>query len=93
VQRFWLTATLTALQVQPQYTPLVFHEYVRDAVPFTRDEVSARRARAVAAKMADLLGPDILERAVFYGRIGGGPPAAARSTRLPLERLVIGGDR
>ena len=93
VQRFWLTATLIGLQVQPQYTPLVFHEYVRDAVPFTRDAVSEQRARAVAAKMADLLGPDTLERAVFYGRIGGGPPAAARSTRLPLERLLIKGDR
>jgi hypothetical protein len=88
VQRFWLTATRVGLQIQPQYTPLVFHEYVRDGVPFTADERSRERARAVSAKMAGLIGADALERAVFYGRVGGGPAAAARSTRLPLERLV-----
>jgi sulfur-carrier protein adenylyltransferase/sulfurtransferase len=89
VQRFWLTATLVGLHLQPQYTPLVFHEYVRDEVAFTRDEASSRRARAVSARMARLLGSDTLERTVFYGRVGGGPPPTARSTRLPLERLLI----
>jgi len=89
VQRFWLTATVVGLQVQPQYTPLVFHEYVRDGVPFTSSAVSVGRARAVAAKLADLLGQETVEQAVFYGRIGGGPPATARSTRLPLERLLL----
>lgn len=89
VQRFWLTATVLGLQVQPQYTPLVFHEYVRDGVPFTTSAAAARRARGVAAKLADLLGADTVERAVFYGRIGGGPPATARSTRLPLARLLL----
>lgn len=88
VQRFWLTATVLGLQVQPQYTPLVFHEYVRDEVPFTTSPVSLGRARAVAARLADLVGEQTVERAVFYGRIGGGPPATARSTRLPLERLI-----
>jgi sulfur-carrier protein adenylyltransferase/sulfurtransferase len=89
VQRFWLTATVVGLQVQPQYTPLVFHEYVRDDVPFTTSRVAMGRARDVAARLADLLGAETVERAVFYGRIGGGPPASARSTRLPLERLLL----
>jgi len=89
VQRFWLTATVLGLQVQPQYTPLVFHEYVRDEVPFTSSAVSRGRARAVAARLADLVGADTVERAVFYGRIGGGPPATSRSTRLPLDRLLL----
>jgi nitroreductase len=89
VQRFWLTATLVGLQLQPEYTPLVIHEYVRDGVPFTGDERSRARARAISGRLARLLGADALERAVFYGRLGSGPPAAARSTRLPLERLMI----
>jgi molybdopterin/thiamine biosynthesis adenylyltransferase/nitroreductase len=89
VQRFWLTATVVGLQVQPQYTPLVFREYVRDEVPFTKSEVSLRRARAVATKLGNMLGEETVERAVFYGRIGGGPPATTRSTRLPLERLLL----
>ncbi|HEY7199872.1 MAG TPA: ThiF family adenylyltransferase [Candidatus Dormibacteraeota bacterium] len=89
VQRFWLTATRVGLQVQPQYTPLVFAEYVRDRVRFTGDGRSWRRAQAIAVRLAGLLGADTVERAVFYGRIGGGPPAAARSTRLPVERLLM----
>jgi sulfur-carrier protein adenylyltransferase/sulfurtransferase len=90
VQRFWLTATYAGLQLQPEYTPLVFHRYLRDGVPFTRDERSLAAARAVDARLADLVGADALGRAVFYGRIGGGAPAAARSTRRPLEQLMIG---
>jgi hypothetical protein len=90
VQRFWLTATYLGLQLQPEYTPLVFHEYLRDGVAFTRDERSLAAARAVDARLADLVGTEALERAVFYGRLGGGPPATARSTRRPLEQLMIG---
>jgi hypothetical protein len=89
VQRLWLTATYVGLQLQPEYTPLVFGEYVRDGVPFTRDERSLARARAISQRLGRLLGPDVVERAAFYGRLGSGPPAAARSTRLPLERLMV----
>jgi nitroreductase len=90
VQRFWLTATYAGLQLQPEYTPLVFHEYLRDGVSFTRDERSLAAARAVDARLTDLVGTDALERAVFYGRLGGGRAAAARSTRRPLEQLIVG---
>lgn len=89
VQRFWLTATLVGLQLQPQYTPLVFREYVRDGIRFTTNEQSWKRALAVTTGMADLLGPEVLDRAAFYGRIGNGPAATARSTRLPLDQLLI----
>ena len=45
VQRFWLTATRLGLQLQPQYTPLVFAEYVRRGVAFTSVEAARERAR------------------------------------------------
>jgi len=90
VQRLWLTATYHGLQLQPEYTPLVFHEYLRDGVPFTRDERSLAAARAVDARLIDLVGAEALERAVFYGRLGRGPAATARSTRRPLEQLMTG---
>jgi molybdopterin/thiamine biosynthesis adenylyltransferase/nitroreductase len=89
VQRFWLTATVLGLQLQPEYTPLVFNEYLRDGVPFTADERSLRRARSLVARLGELIGADVLARAVFYGRLGAGRPATARSTRLPLERLMV----
>lgn len=86
VQRFWLTATRLGLQLQPQYTPLVFAGYARTGLPFTRVEAARRRAARVASMLTGLLGGDD-ERAVFLGRVGYGPSAEARSLRLPLDRL------
>jgi hypothetical protein len=89
VQRFWLTATRLGLQLQPQYTPLVFAEYVRRAVEFTGIEAARRRARWVERRLARLLGEEVAPSAVFLGRLGHGRPTGARSLRLPLERLIV----
>jgi hypothetical protein len=88
VQRFWLTATSLDLQLQPQYTPLVFAGYARDGVAFTGVASAIRRARAVGAQLDDLLGAETTPKAVFLGRVGRGPAAESRSLRLPLERLA-----
>ena len=87
VQRFWLTATSQRLQVQPQYTPLVFAAYARRQLAFTADSAAFAQARRVRNVLEDLLGADA-ESAVFLGRIGHGNAAVARSLRLPLERLM-----
>jgi hypothetical protein len=86
VQRFWLTATRSNLQLQPQHTPLVFAQYARARRPFTTVAAARTRADAVAQSLNRLLGP-AAERAVFLGRLGAGPPATSRSTRLPLTAL------
>lgn len=87
-QRFWLTAARLGLQLQPAYTPLVFHEYVRDAVPFTADAHKRRHATRVAAALAERLGAGEVDRAVFLGRIGQGAVATSRSVRKPLAELM-----
>jgi nitroreductase len=87
VQRFWLTCTALGLQLQPQYTPLVFADYARRGVRFTCVEKARDRALAVAALLDRRLGPEGARCAVFLGRIGRGAPARSRSLRLPLERL------
>ena len=86
LQRFWLTATSLRLQLQPQYTPLVFADYARKRVPFTADPAAVHRAAIVEKMLSQLLGSDAV-RAVFLGRVGSGPPPTSRSLRLPLERL------
>jgi hypothetical protein len=86
-QRFWLTATSLGLQLQPQYTPLVFADYARRGVAFTSVAAAAHRARVVDAMLARALGRAAANAAVFLGRVGHGPAAASRSLRLPLERL------
>ena len=87
VQRFWLTATRVGLQLQPQYTPLVFAAYARRGVAFTADRAAMTRANEVRAALEHLLGAQAATAAVFLGRIGHGPAATARSLRLPLDRL------
>jgi nitroreductase len=87
VQRFWLTSTRLGLQLQPQYTPLVFAEYAREGTSFTAGAAATRRAHEVAGRLDGLLGAEAAACAVFLGRVGSGQPAEARSLRLPLERL------
>lgn len=89
VQRFWLTATLLGLQLQPQYTPLVFAEYVRRQVEFTSVKSAGPRARWVERRLAQLIGEEAAPATVFLGRLGYGKPHDARSLRLPLERLLV----
>jgi len=89
VQRFWLTATRLGLQLQPQYTPLAFAEYVRRGVTFTSVEPARERATRIERRLADLLGEKTAPATMFLGRIGYGERAHARSLRLPLERLLM----
>lgn len=89
LQRFWLTATGLGLQFQPQYTPLVFSRYAREGVAFSHREEAIQKARVIGRRLEKLLGGDVAPRAVFMGRIGAGKSAAARSVRLPLERLML----
>ena len=89
MQRFWLTATRLGLQFQPEMTPLIFASYVRADLAFSRKQRSLDDARALTQKLDQLLGQAGSECAVFMGRIGSGPAPAARSVRLPLERLMM----
>ena len=89
LQRFWLTASSLYLQFQPLYTPLVFARYVRDGLRFTSHPRSVARSRRTVERLRALLAADDEQRAVFMGRIGAGRAATARSTRLPVERLLV----
>ena len=89
VQRFWLTATQLGLRLQPEMTPLIFADYVRQGLRFTTDDKGWARAQRVSGQLDALLGADVSRRAVFMGRIGAGPAPLARSLRKPLEELLI----
>ncbi|ALP54881.1 thiamine biosynthesis protein ThiF [Candidatus Tenderia electrophaga] len=88
MQRFWLCATRLGLFIQPEMTPLIFHEYVRDGVPFSSAAGMAQKAAKVSRGLAHLLGEDRADKAVFMGRLGFGPPPMARSLRRPLAQLM-----
>lgn len=88
MQRFWLTATRLGLQLQPELTPLIFAGYVRAGRRFSAAPGAWERAQRLAARLEGLIGTAQCQRAVFMGRIGAGQAPRARSTRLPLARLL-----
>jgi hypothetical protein len=91
MQRFWLTATALGLVLQPEVTPLIFARFARQGVSFSAEPGAADRAGAVKRRLDALVGPPSAERAVFMGRVGAGERARARSTRRPLEDLLVSG--
>jgi len=88
IQRFWLTATLVGLQLQPEVTPLVFARYAREQRRFSEQPEASQRANRIAERLHDLIGEGNAARAAFMGRVGSGPAASARSTRRELEELM-----
>jgi hypothetical protein len=92
-QRFWLTATLLGLQLQPEVTPLVFARYARNQVRFSEIPNSSQCAERIAERLVELVGKANAEEAVFMGRVGEGPTAKARSTRRDLQDLAYRSDR
>lgn len=88
VQRLWLTATRLGLQVQPEMTPIIFSRFVREGRDFTKVQRSAEIARKLATDLEAQFKPVEVSRLAFLGRIGAGPAARARSTRLSLPRLM-----
>ena len=88
VQRFWLTATSLGLQLQPEMTPVIFSRYARDDRIFSRLPGAMETATHFGARLSELLQNNVVERAVFLGRIGNGRSVTSRSLRLPTQKLL-----
>ena len=88
LQRFWLTATRCGLQLQPETTPLIFASYLRDDIRFCEDPAIRRRAQRCHRHLKRVLHPESDESAFFFGRLGFGQAARARSLRRPLDKLL-----
>jgi nitroreductase len=88
-QRLWLSATALGLQMQPEYTPLVFARYAASNRRFTVVDAAQAQAREVAAELQRAIGRDAVETAVWLARIGPQRSSPGRSLRLPFDRLVV----
>jgi nitroreductase len=89
MQRLWLVATALNLQMQPQYTPLVFARYAREGRVFTQTATAQAAARTIDGALEELLGPGVARRAVWLARIGPARSVPGRSLRLPLSELIV----
>ena len=77
--------------MQPELTPLIFGRYVGEGRVFSKTTGMHEQALALSGKLGDLLGEKESLLAVFMGRIGAGSNASARSTRRPLDDLLVSG--
>ncbi len=91
MQRFWLTATMLGLQLQPEMTPLIFARYVREGIQFSTARKMTERAADLDKQLSAIVGEEAARLGVFMGRIGAGPAASARSTRRKLKDLILSG--
>ncbi|MBW8191608.1 hypothetical protein K0504_11220 [Neiella marina] len=89
VQRFWLQSDIVQLGFQPEQTPIIFSEYIRDGVSFTTDVKANTNAQKMDTELKQMLGVDTVNRAVFMGRLGHSNPVQYRSVRKSLEELEI----
>jgi nitroreductase len=89
MQRFWLMATRLGLYIQPEMTPLIFTRYHRQRIEFTRVKPARAMVSGLDARLRKLLGDEEIEALFFMGRIATGPAPRARSTRKPLESLLM----
>ena len=87
VQRFWLQATELQLGFQPEQTPVIFSEYLRQNTDFTTNEFTKKNAKVMDTSFKNLIGADNVKRAVYMGRLGRTTTPTSRSVRLSLDEL------
>lgn len=87
VQKFWLTTTKLGLGFQPEQTPVIFSKYLANNLEFTKSASVIKNAEK-GKRMFDELLPES-NLVVFLGRMGRGERPKSRSTRRPLEELII----
>ena len=89
VQRLWLTATALGLQMQPQYTPLVFARYAREGREFTKHMAARAAAETINRDLEALVGSSSTPLTVWLARIGPARSVGGRSLRHPLSKLLV----
>ncbi|KAG2375190.1 hypothetical protein C9374_010194 [Naegleria lovaniensis] len=101
LQRFWLTATQLDVRLQPETTPIIFSNYVRNGIKFSKSEECLRKARHIEKRLCEIVnshpeaknvsvdGTPLQEQVAFVGRVGHAEKPYARSIRKSLDELLI----
>ena len=88
LQNFWLQTAELQLGFQPEQTPVIFSEYLRNGVQFTKNDFAQKNVMAIDKDFKAMIGEDNVKRAVFMGRLGRTEMPTSRSVRLSLEELT-----
>ncbi|EWH11131.1 molybdopterin/thiamine biosynthesis family protein [Catenovulum agarivorans DS-2] len=89
VYRFWLTAAQLNLGFQPEQTPVIFSEYIRNGVEFSENPYTNQNADKMDQVFKQLIGEDKVQRSVYMGRVGRSELPTSRSVRKPLTELLL----
>ncbi|MDU0356343.1 ThiF family adenylyltransferase [Paraglaciecola aquimarina] len=87
LQRFWLTTDKLGLGFQPEYTQIIFSEYLRRNVKFTDNLATIKNAREMESLYVELMGDIPVNRVCYFGRVGQSSRPSSRSIRKSLEDL------
>jgi hypothetical protein len=88
VQRFWLTATDSGLQMQPQMTPVIFRWYARTGRAFSSVPEIAIRSTKMSEEFERIFDAAPSDNFGFFARVGHSNVPTSRSTREDLEQLM-----
>ncbi|EFC46903.1 predicted protein [Naegleria gruberi] len=88
LQRLWLTSTKLGLQFQPEATPVIFSNYVRNGVEFSEKEESRELAKSIEKTLNEMV-EGKGKNTVFMGRVGHGKAPPGRSIRKSLNELLL----
>jgi hypothetical protein len=89
VMRFWLTCQQLGLHFQPEHTPVMFSELIRNNTSFTDDLRANKNAKIMDDTFKKLFGRDLVKRSVYLARVGHAKAPTSRSMRKQLNELII----
>lgn len=87
LQKFWLTTAKLGLGFQPEQTPVIFAKYLNEDIKFTEDPAVISNAKKGKAMFEGIV--KNADNTIFLARVGRSELPKSRSTRLPLEKLLI----
>jgi len=87
LQRLWLTTVKLGLGFQPEQTPVIFARYLNNGISFTENQAVIQNAEKGKAMFESIVKNS--DNTIFLARIGRSELPKSRSTRLPLDKLII----
>jgi molybdopterin/thiamine biosynthesis adenylyltransferase len=87
LQRLWLTTAKLGLGFQPEQTPVIFARYLNNRISFTQNRAVIQNAEKGKNMFESIVRNS--DNTVFLARVGRSELPKSRSTRLPLNKLII----
>jgi len=89
IMRLWLTFEHLGLGFQPEYTPIMFAEMVRNNIDFSQDIRTMNNVKMMNNQLEAFLGEKNTLNSAYLARYGRSTSVKSRSIRKPLVELLI----